>query len=206
MIGRMRTVHVGLTGGIGAGKSTVAGMLAERGALVLDADLAARAVVEPGTAGLAEIVRTFGSEVLDRDGALDRAALAAVVFSDESRRAELNAIVHPRVRAWMAERVDAAPADSIVVQDIPLLVEGGLTKLFEYVVVVDADDETRLKRLMKDRGMTLEQARARIAAQAPRAQRNAAADKVIDNSGDLDRLAAEVAALWRELDGLRARA
>ena len=206
MIGRMRTVHVGLTGGIGAGKSTVAGMLAARGAVVLDADLAARAVVQPGTDGLAGIVRTFGSEVLGPDGSLDRAALAAVVFPDESRRAELNAIVHPRVRAWMAERVDAAPAGSIVVQDIPLLVEGGLTKLFEYVVVVDADDETRLKRLMKDRGMTLEQARARIAAQAPRAQRNAAADKVIDNSGDLDRLAAEVAALWRELDGLRARA
>lgn len=206
MIGRMRTVHVGLTGGIGAGKSTVAGMLAERGALVLDADLAARAVVEPGTDGLAEIVRTFGNEVLARDGSLDRAALAAVVFSDESRRAELNAIVHPRVRAWMAERAGAAPAGSIVVQDIPLLVEGGLTPLFEYVVVVDADDETRLKRLMEDREMTLEQARARIAAQAPRAQRNAAADKVIDNSGDLGRLASEVAALWRELDGLRARA
>ena len=201
----MRTVHVGLTGGIGAGKSTVARLLAERGAIVLDADLAARAVVEPGTEALAEIIRTFGPEVLRPDGSLDRAALAKVVFADEERRKQLNAIVHPRVRAWMAERADAAPEGSIVVQDIPLLVEGGLNRFFAYIVVVDADDETRIRRLVGDRGMTEDEARGRIAAQAPRAQRNAAADRLIDNSGSPAELASAVAELWRELDGRRAR-
>jgi dephospho-CoA kinase len=199
----MRTLHVGLTGGIGAGKSTVAGLLAERGAIVLDADEAARAVVEPGTEGLEQIVRAFGAGVLTEDGALDRARLAAVVFADELRRAELNAIVHPRVRLWMAERAAAAPAGSIVVQDIPLLVEGGLVSLFDHVVVVNAAEEDRLARLAA-RGMTPDQAKARMAAQAPRAERDAAADTVIDNSGDLAELAGAVQALWHELDGLRA--
>jgi len=201
----MRTVHVGLTGGIGAGKSTVARLLAERGAIVLDADYAARAVVESGTEALAEIALTFGPEVLRTDGSLDRAALAKVVFADEERRKQLNAIVHPRVRVWMAERADAAPDGSIVVQDIPLLVEGGLSTFFAYIVVVDADDETRIKRLIGDRGMTEEEARARIAAQAPREKRNAAADRLIDNSGSPAELSSSVAELWRELDGLRAR-
>lgn len=199
----MRTLHVGLTGGIGAGKSTVAALLAERGAIVLDADEAARAVVEPGTEGLEQIVRAFGAQVLAEDGALDRSRLAAVVFVDELRRAELNAIVHPRVRLWMAERAAAAPDGSIVVQDIPLLVEGGLVPLFDHVVVVNATDEDRLARLAA-RGMTPEQAKARMAAQAPRAERDAAADTVIDNSGDLAELAGAVQALWHELDGLRA--
>lgn len=201
----MRTVHVGLTGGIGAGKSTVARLLAEHGAIVLDADLAARAVVEPGTEGLAEVVEAFGEDVLRADGSLDRAALASVVFADEDRRKRLNAIVHPRVRAWMAERAAAAPDGSVVVQDIPLLVEGGLASLFEYVVVVDADDETRIKRLMSDRAMTEQQARARIAAQAPRDQRNAAADRLIDNSGTTEQLKKAVAELWRDLNGKTAR-
>ena len=201
----MRTVHVGLTGGIGAGKSTVARLLAERGAIVLDADYAARAVVEPGTEGLAEIARTFGPEVLRADGSLDRAALAGLVFADEELRKQLNAIVHPRVRTWMAERADAAPEGSIVVQDIPLLVEGGLNTFFAYIVVVDADDETRIKRLIGDRGMTEDEARARIAAQAPREKRNAAADRLIDNTGSPAELSSAVAELWRELDGLRAR-
>ena len=201
----MRTLHVGLTGGIGAGKSTVARLLAEHGALVLDADEAARAVVEPGTEGLAEIVKAFGERVLAEDGALDRARLAELVFADDLRRAELNAIVHPRVRLWMAERAAAAPAGSIVVQDIPLLVEGGLNRFFAYIVVVDADDETRIRRLVGDRGMTEDEARGRIAAQAPRAQRNAAADRLIDNSGSPAELASAVAELWRELDGRRAR-
>jgi len=197
----MRTLHVGLTGGIGAGKSTVARLLAEHGALVLDADLAARAVVEPGTEGLAEVVEAFGPGVLGADGSLDRAALAAVVFADEERRGRLNAIVHPRVRAWMAERSAAAPDGSVVVQDIPLLVESGLASGFEFVIVVDADDETRIGRLVRDRGMTEQQARARIAAQAPRAVRNAAADRLIDNSGNQAELASVVAELWRELEG-----
>jgi dephospho-CoA kinase len=201
----MRTLQVGLTGGIGAGKSSVARLLAERGALVLDSDQAARAVVEPGTEGLAEIVRTFGAHVLAADGTLDRAALAELVFSDERRRSELNAIVHPRVRAWMAERAAAASPGAVVVQDIPLLVETGLTGLFDHIVVVDADDETRIARLVRDRGMTPDQARARIAAQAPRERRNAAADTVITNDGSLAQLAEAVAQLWRELDELRAR-
>ncbi len=199
----MRTLHVGLTGGIGAGKSTVARLLAERGAVVLDADKAARAVVEPGTEGLAEIAKAFGERVLAEDGSLDRARLAEVVFADDLRRAELNAIVHPRVRLWMAERAAAAPAGSIVVQDIPLLVEGGLVPLFDHVVVVDAADETRLARLAA-RGMAPEQARARMDAQAPRSERAAAADTLIDNSGDLAELARTVDALWHELDGRRA--
>jgi dephospho-CoA kinase len=199
----MRTLHVGLTGGIGAGKSTVARLLAERGALVLDADEAARAVVEPGTEGLAEIVEGFGGQVLAADGTLDRARLAELVFADESRRTALNAIVHPKVRAWMAERAAAAPEGSIVVQDIPLLVEGGLVPLFDHVVVVDAGDEVRLARL-ESRGMAPEQARARMAAQAPRERRNAAADTLIDNSGGRAELDRAVAELWQELDRLRA--
>jgi dephospho-CoA kinase len=197
----MRTLHVGLTGGIGAGKTAVARLLTGHGAIVLDADLAARAVVEPGTEGLAEVVESFGPEVLRADGSLDRAALASVVFADEERRKRLNAIVHPRVRAWMAERAAAAPEGSVVVQDIPLLVEGGLAPLFDFVIVVDADDDTRIARLVRDRGMAEQEARARIAAQAPREQRNAAADRLIDNSGGTEDLEKAVAELWRDLEG-----
>ena len=200
----MRTLHVGLTGGIGAGKSTVSRLLAERGAIVLDADLAARAVVEPGTEGLAELVRAFGEGMLREDGSLDRAALAAVVFTDEEQLRRLNAIVHPRVRAWMAERVAEVPEGAIVVQDVPLLVEGGSRRLFDFIVVVDADDETRIKRLVGDRGMTEQDARARIAAQASREERNAAAGRIVDNSGGRIELDAVVAELWGELEGLRA--
>jgi dephospho-CoA kinase len=201
----MRTLHVGLTGGIGAGKSTVARLLAGHGAIVLNADLAARAVVEPGTEGLAEVARAFGPEVLRADGSLDRAALASVVFADEERRTRLNAIVHPRVRAWMAERAAAAPEGSVVVQDIPLLVEGGLAPLFDFVIVVDADDDTRITRLVRDRGMAEQEARARIAAQAPREQRNAAADRLIDNGGSPQDLEKAVAELWRDLEGKTAQ-
>jgi len=201
----MRTLHVGLTGGIGAGKSTVARLLTGHGAIVLDADLAARAVVEPGTEGLAAVVEAFGPEVLRADGSLDRAALASVVFADEERRTRLNAIVHPRVRAWMAERAAAAPEGSVVVQDIPLLVEGGLAPLFDVVIVVDADDDTRITRLVRDRGMAEQEARARIAAQAPRERRNAAADRLIDNSGAEEDLEKAVAELWRDLDGKTAQ-
>jgi dephospho-CoA kinase len=197
-----RTVLVGLTGGIGAGKSTVARMLAERGALVLDADAAAREVVEPGTEGLAEVVAQFGGGVLGPDGALDRAALAAVVFADPQRRAALNAIVHPRVRTWMAQRTADAPEGSVIVQDIPLLVESGLTGLFDLVVVVDAADSVRTARLVRDRGMAEDEAAARIAAQAPRERRLAAADVVIDNEGTTEQLAAQVSALWERIGGL----
>ncbi|WP_034269384.1 dephospho-CoA kinase [Actinospica robiniae] len=199
----MRTLHVGLTGGIGAGKSAVAARLADHGAVVLDADLAARAVVEPGTDALAAVVEAFGEGVLAGDGSLDRAALAELVFSDTARREELNRIIHPRVRAWMAERAAAAPEGSIVVQDIPLLVEGGLVPLFDFVIVVDARDEVRIDRLVRLRGMSREQAESRIAAQAPRERRNAAADRVIENDGTQAELVEAVGALWRELTGRR---
>lgn len=198
----VRTVLVGLTGGIGSGKSTVARLLAERGALVLDADVAAREVVAPGTEGLAAVVAEFGDAVLGPDGALDRAALASIVFADPDRRTALNAIVHPRVRAWMAERVVAAPEGSVVVQDVPLLVESGLAGLFELVVVVDAADSVRVARLVRDRGMTEQEASARIAAQAPREQRLAAADVVLTNDGTLDELADQVVALWNRIEAL----
>jgi len=128
-----------------------------------------------------------------------------VVFADEERREKLNSIVHPKVRAWMAERVAAAPEGSIVVQDIPLLVEGGSARVFEYVIVVDAEDETRFKRLVGDRGMAEDEARARIAAQASREQRNAAADWLIDNGGSTAELPSVVSKLWRALEGLRAQ-
>jgi dephospho-CoA kinase len=200
-----RTVMVGLTGGIGAGKSTAARLLAERGALILDADVAAREVVAPGTDGLAAVVAEFGDAVLGPDGALDRAALAAVVFADPDRRAALNAIVHPRVRDWMADRVAAAPEGSVVVQDIPLLVESGLAGLFELVVVVDAADAVRVDRLIRDRGMTEQEASARIAAQAPREKRLAAADVVLNNDGTPEELADQVADLWNRIEALRVR-
>jgi dephospho-CoA kinase len=199
----MRTLNVGLTGGIGAGKSSVARLLAEHGAVVLDADQAARAVVEPGTAGLAEIVEAFGEQVLDAGGRLDRARLAEVVFADQARRERLNAIVHPKVRAWMGERAAAAPEGSVVVQDIPLLVESGLEPMFDHVVVVDAGDEIRVRRLLASRELTEDQARDRMAAQASREKRNAAADTLIDNSGDRGELERSVESLWRELDRLR---
>lgn len=198
-----RTILVGLTGGIGAGKSTVARLLADHGALVLDADVAAREVVAPGTEGLAAVVKEFGDAVLDPDGALDRAALASVVFADQDRRAVLNGIVHPRVRSWMTERVMSAPEGSVVVQDIPLLVESGLTNLFELVIVVDASDAVRIARLVSDRGMTEAEASARIAAQAPREQRLAAADVVITNDGTTDQLAGQVTALWDRIVTMR---
>ena len=203
---RVRTLHVGLTGGIGAGKSTVARLLTGHGALVLDADLAARDVVAEGTEGLAAVVSEFGEGVLAPDGTLDRAALAAIVFGDgngdEARRTALNAIVHPRVRAWMEQRAAAAPAGSVVIQDIPLLVESGLADRFDFVIVVDASDETRVGRLVHDRGMDEAQARARIAAHAPREKRLEAADAVIANDGPVEELAPQVDALWLRLRDL----
>ena len=197
------TVHVGLTGGIGAGKSTVARLLAERGAVLLDADVAAREVVAAGSAGLAAVAAEFGAGVLAADGTLDRPALARIVFGDEDRRAALNAIVHPRVRAWMEERAGRAAPGSVVVQDIPLLVESGLAARFDLVVVVDAPDPVRIARLVRDRGMAEEEARARIAAQSPREQRLAAADVVIANDGPVEDLARQVDELWDRLSGMR---
>lgn len=189
-------LRTGLTGGIGAGKSTVATRLVERGAVLVDSDVIAREVVEPGTAGLAAIVEAFGRDVLGADGRLDRPALAAVVFSDAGARRTLDGIVHPLVRARSDEIVAAAPADAIVVQDIPLLVEGGMAPTFPLVVVVGVDAEERVRRLVSARGMSEQDARARIAAQAGDEQRRAVADVWLDNSGEPDDTRRRVDALW----------
>ena len=191
-------ITVGLTGGIGSGKSTVAGLLSSYGAVVIDADALAREAVAPGTAGLARVVEEFGAAMLAPDGSLDRARLGAVVFADPQRLAALNAIVHPYVAARRAELAAAAPPDAIVVFDVPLLVENGLTD-YDVIVVVDASTETQLRRLVDGRAIDEEQARARIAAQATREQRRAVADVVIDNDGDQDELRAQVERLWARL-------
>jgi dephospho-CoA kinase len=192
-------LRVGLTGGIGSGKSTVSARLAELGAVILDADKAARAVVEPGTPGLAAITEAFGVRVLAADGSLDRARLAEIVFADEAALSTLNAITHPLIHAYIraAEEaaIDAGGDDVVLVHDVALLAEWGRAKEFDLVIVVDVPVETQLKRLTGARGMAADQARARMAAQATREQRLAVADIVIDNSGtraDLDRRVDEV--------------
>ncbi|SHE97412.1 dephospho-CoA kinase [Streptoalloteichus hindustanus] len=189
-------LRVGLTGGIGSGKSTVAARFAELGAVVVDADRIAREVVAPGTEGLAEVVAEFGERVLAPDGSLDRAALAAVVFADEAARQRLNAIVHPRVGRRTGELMAAAPADAVVVYDVPLLVENRMAAGFHLAVVVDAPVEERVRRLVTARGMAEADARARIAAQADDEQRRAVADVWLDNSGEPARVHAQVDALW----------
>jgi dephospho-CoA kinase len=192
-----------VTGGIGSGKSSVSARLAELGAVVVDADRIAREVVEPGTPGLDAVVAEFGDAVLAPDGALDRAALAAIVFADPARRQALEAIVHPLVGARSAELLAAAAPDAVVVYDVPLLAESvgtarERTGEFDAVVVVEAPPETRVRRLV-DRGLTADDARARIAAQATDEQRRAIADHVLVNDGDLDALRAAVDALWANL-------
>lgn len=187
---------VGLTGGIGSGKSEVARRLAELGAVVIDSDRLAREVVEPGTEGLAEVVAAFGPEVLGPDGALDRPALGRRVFADEAARHRLEAIIHPRVRARSAELIAAAPPDAVVVNDVPLLVESGIGAGFDLVVVVAASEPSRLSRLARYRGMSAEEARSRMAAQATDEQRRAVADVVLDNDGSLEELRAAVDRLW----------
>jgi dephospho-CoA kinase len=190
-------VRIGLTGGIGSGKSTVARLLAERGAVIIDADRIAREVVEPGSPGLAAVAEAFGDGVLTPAGALDRPALAAIVFSDRQARARLDGIVHPLVRARSAELAAAVPPDAVLVNDVPLLVESGQAGSYDLVLVVEADPETRVARLV-ERGLTAEDARARIAAQATDDQRRAVADVVLDNSGSLEALAAQVDSFWME--------
>ena len=189
-------LRVGLTGGIGSGKSTAARRFAGLGAVLVDSDVLAREVVARGTDGLAEVVADFGAGVLARDGELDRPALAAVVFGDPDARARLNAIVHPRVRARTEELIAAAPGDAIVVQDVPLLVETGMGPAFALVVVVHADAPTRVRRLVDARGMSEADARARIAAQASDDARRAAADVVLDNGGPPEALHGAVDVLW----------
>jgi dephospho-CoA kinase len=190
---------IGLTGGIGAGKSAVSRLLVAHGAVLVDSDLIAREVVAPGTPGLAAVAAEFGPGVLGPDGSLDRPALGAVVFADPERLAALNAIVHPLVRARSAELEAAADPDAIVVHDVPLLAENGLAPLYEQVIVVDASDEVRLDRLVRLRAMSEDEARARMAAQATREQRLAVADLVVDNNGSLEELAAQVRTVWERL-------
>ncbi|WP_354003872.1 dephospho-CoA kinase [Arthrobacter sp. zg-Y877] len=189
-------LKVGLTGGIAAGKSLVARTLQECGAVLVDADALAREVVEPGTPGLAAVVDAFGPGILSADGSLDRPALAAVVFADAGRREVLNGIVHPLVRARAAELAAKVPSDGILVQDIPLLVETGQAENFDFVLVVEAPEEARLERMVRNRGMEPDAARARIAAQASPEQRAEAADVVLHNTGTPRELAAAVRELW----------
>jgi dephospho-CoA kinase len=191
-------LRVGLTGGIGAGKSTVATRLAAHGAVVIDSDVIAREVVEPGTRGLAELVAAFGGDILTGDGTLNRAALAAKAFGDEVARSRLNAIVHPLIGARTAELMAGTAPGSIIVHDVALLVENGLAPSYHLVIVVDAPVETRVGRLVEVRGMAEHDARARIAAQATGARRRAVADVWLDNSGVPDGLLAEVDRLWAD--------
>ncbi|MGY0230838.1 dephospho-CoA kinase [Longispora urticae] len=190
-------LRVGLTGGIGAGKSAVARYLAERGAVIVDSDVLAREVVAPGTEGLAEVVAAFGEGVL-RDGALDRPALAAVVFDDPSARARLERIIHPRVRARSEQLTAGAGEAAVVVNDIPLLVEVGLAPTFHLVLVVRAAHDVRIGRLI-DRGMPRAEAESRMAAQATDERRRVAADIEVDNSGTLAELHARLDAVWDRL-------
>ncbi|HSZ46379.1 MAG TPA: dephospho-CoA kinase [Streptosporangiaceae bacterium] len=192
-------MRIGLTGGIGAGKSEVSKRLAAQGAIVIDADLIAREVVEPGTDGLAEVISAFGPGVLGPDGSLDRARLGDIVFADPQLLARLNAIVHPRVGARMRELEDTAPPGAIIVHDVPLITENNLADAYDLVVVVDVPPRIQLDRLVRLRGMSREQAQARIAAQAGRDQRLAVAGIVVDNSGSLAELDRQVGDLWAEL-------
>jgi dephospho-CoA kinase len=192
-------LRVGLTGGIGSGKSEVSKRLAAQGAVIVDADLIAREVVAPGTDGFAAVVEAFGSDVLGPDGALDRSRLGDIVFADEEKLAALNAIVHPRVGARMRELEEAAGSGSVVVHDVPLIAENGLADAYDLVVVVDSPPRLQLDRLVKHRGMSRKQVQARMAAQASREQRLSIADIVVDNSASLAELDRQVGELWSEL-------
>ena len=193
-------LRVGLSGGIGAGKSAVSSRLAERGAVVIDSDVLAREVVARGTDGLDEVVAAFGSGVLTADGELDRPALGKIVFGDEAARRRLEAIIHPRVRARAAQIEAGAAADAIVVHDIPLLVETGQAGGFDVVLVVDVPVEVQVERLTAQRGMAAEEAQRRIASQASREDRLAVADVVVDNAGTLADLERRLDEVWATLE------
>jgi len=196
-------LRVGLTGGIGSGKSEVSRRLAAHGAVIIDADVAARRVVDPGTPGLAQIAEAFGPGVLRPDGALDRERLGAIVFADPAQLARLNAITHPLIVQWMqaAEHAaaEAAEGDLIVVYDVALIAESGRWADYDLIIVVDVPPEVQIDRLVGQRGMAPDQARARLAAQASREQRLALADLIIDNSGSLEDLDRRVAEVWTDL-------
>lgn len=193
---------VGLTGGVGSGKSTVAAMLRELGAEVVDADEASHAVYEPGTPGFDAVVREFGDEFV-RDGRIDRKRLGELVFKDYDARRRLNAIVHPLVRDWMAARTAEAVerGANVVVQDVPLLFENGLEQLFPTVVLVWVPEEVQIERLVNGRGFTRERAREVIAAQMPIDEKRASAQHVVDNSGSAEFTREQVERLWKELAG-----
>jgi len=192
-------MRVGLTGGVASGKSTVAALLRELGAVVVDSDVLAREVVEPGTPGLAAVVEAFGPGILDAEGRLDRPALGALVFGDEPARRRLEGILHPLIRARAAELEAAAPDGAVVVHDIPLLVETGQADRFGAVVVVDVPVETQVERMVRDRGMSREDALARVKAQASRAERLAVATHVVDNTGTREDLRDRVTEVLAEL-------
>jgi dephospho-CoA kinase len=191
-------LRIGLTGGIGAGKSALSATFAECGGIIVDGDVIAREVVQPGTEGLASLVEAFGEDILQPDGSLDRPALAAKAFADDEARQKLNGIVHPLVGQRRAEIIASVPQDAVVVEDIPLLVESGMAPLFPLVVVVHADVELRVRRLVEQRGMPEEDARARIAAQADDEQRRAVADIWLDNSGSQEDLVTRAREVWND--------
>ncbi|HIW47019.1 MAG TPA: dephospho-CoA kinase, long form [Candidatus Yaniella excrementigallinarum] len=197
--------HLALTGGIGSGKSTVAEFFADHGATIIDADAISRELMEPGQPVLDEVATAFGQHLLDETGRLDRQALAKIVFNDDDARQQLNGIVHPAVRAESARLREAAlatdPQHAVIIEDIPLLIETGQAQQFDGVIVVIADYQTRLQRLVDVRGMDATDAKSRIAAQATDEQRRAVADWCIDNSGTLDETRAQVATVWSDLTG-----
>ena len=194
-------MRVGLTGGIASGKSTVSAILAELGAVVIDADQLAREVVERGTPGLTRVVESFGPEILTAEGDLDRPELGRIVFGDEAKRKALESIVHPLVFERYAELEAAAPPDAVVVHDIPLLAESGRADTFDAVIVVETPAEVQVERMLRDRGWTREDAEARIAAQASPEQRRAIATHLIVNTGTREELREQVERVYRELAG-----
>ena len=193
---------IGLTGGVGSGKSTVADMLRELGATVIDADQAAHEVYAPGTAGFDAVVAEFGADFV-RDGAIDRQRLGALVFNDEDARRRLNAIVHPLVREWMAARTSEAVerGDEIVIQDVPLLFENGLEGLFSSVLLVYAPEQVMLDRLVQSRGLPSDRARAMIAAQMAIEEKRRRAHHIVDNSGTVEQTRSQVEEIWAQMTG-----
>ena len=190
---------IGLTGGIAAGKSTVAKRWAEHGALEIDADQVARDVVEPGTVGLGRVVEAFGSDVLTADGELDRKQLAMQIFSDAGKRELLNSILHPLIKERTKKLLSELPAESIVVYNVPLLVEAAVDHPFDLVVTVEAPEEEQLRRLVETRGLTESEARSRISAQAKPIERAARADRILNSNQDINLLLRDADALWREI-------
>ncbi len=191
-------MHVGLTGGVASGKSVVAAKLAQLGAVVIDADALARVVVEPGTPGLAAIRNSFGEQMLAENGTLNRAALGALVFADDAAREKLNSILHPLIRAEAQRLREAADPNALVVEDVPLLAETGTPEAFDVVIVVQAPREERVRRMVEDRGWSVQQAEARMAAQASDEQRAQIADYLLMNDGSRDELLAKVENLYRQ--------